>query len=100
MPVIARRDDIRALCRHPAVHTTDGTHFNLGGQRPLIPLDLEGDTHRKYRKLLDPLFTPKQMAKLEPAVRRLTNELIDGFVHNRQVELYEALCVPLPSRIF
>lgn len=100
MPVIASRDDILALCRHPAVHTTDGTHFNLGGQRPLIPLDLDGDTHRKYRKLLDPLFTPKQMAKLEPAVRRLTNELIDGFVHNRQVELYEALCVPLPSRIF
>ena len=46
--------------RHPAVRATDGVHFNLGGKRPLIPLDLDGDAHRRYRGLLDPLFTPKR----------------------------------------
>ena len=42
MPLVTRMAELIALNRHPAVHQTDGVHFNLGGKRPLIPLDLEG----------------------------------------------------------
>ena len=45
--------------RHPAVRATDGVHFNLGSTEPLIPLDVDGDEQKLYRKLLDPLFSPK-----------------------------------------
>jgi len=56
--------------------------------------------HRHYRRLLDPLFTPKKMALLEPDIRKLADELIDGFVGEGRVELHDAFCVPLPSTIF
>ena len=100
MPLVTRRDEIIALNRHPAVHATDGVHFNLGGRRPLIPLDLDGDEHARFRRLLDPLFSPKSVARLTDTVRELTNELIDGFAGRGEVELFEAFCVPLPTRIF
>ena len=29
--------------------------------RPLIPLQVDPPDHRKYRKILDPLFAPQQM---------------------------------------
>lgn len=98
--MVAGREPVRRLLRHPAVHATDGVHYNLGAQRPLIPLDLDGDAHRMYRRLLDPLFTPKQAARLEPAIRARANALIDDFADTGAAELFTALCVPLPTHIF
>ena len=100
MPLVTRMAELIALNRHPAVHQTDGVHFNLGGKRPLIPLDLDGAEHTRFRKLLDPLFSPKSVARLSGQVRELTNALIDDFAGKGEVELFEAFCVPLPSQIF
>jgi cytochrome P450 len=76
----------------------------MGGDQKLIPLDLDGPDHRKYRRLLDPLFSPKaktsQIARLDPVVRAIANELIDGFAAAGAVEAYHAFCVPLPTIIF
>ncbi|ONH55537.1 hypothetical protein CcI49_28955 [Frankia sp. CcI49] len=98
--VVARREPMRQFLRHPAVRATDGVHYNLGAQRPLIPLDLDGDTHRGYRRLLDPLFTPKQAVRLEPAIRARASALIDAFADTGEAELFTALCAPLPAHTF
>ena len=98
--VVARREELAEFLRHPAVRATDGVHYNLGAQRPLIPLDLDGEEHRKYRRLLDPLFTPKRVAALEPAIRARTNALIDEFADKGEAELLSGLCVPLPTHIY
>ena len=100
MPVVTRMAELVALNRHPSVHATDGVHFNLGGKRPLIPLDLDGAEHTRFRRLLDPLFAPKAVARLSDQVRELTNALIDGFAARGEVELFEEFCVPLPTQIF
>jgi cytochrome P450 len=96
-------DDIVAAGRNPALVSTNpdtGIPFGMGTEDPLIPLHLDGDLHRHYRRLLDPLFTPKKMALLEPDIRRLADELIDGFITDGQAEFHDAFCVPLPSIIF
>ena len=72
----------------------------MGAPRPNIPLDLDGDEQRMFRRVLDPLFAPKAVAALEPVVRRVTDELIDAFIDKGEVELFEALCQPTPSIIF
>jgi cytochrome P450 len=93
---VTRRRDVESMDPDTAVVVSRA----LGAGRPLIPLMLDGEAHTKYRKLLDPLFAPKQVASLEPAVRRLTERLIDGFSPDGRVDLYSALCEPLPSQIF
>jgi cytochrome P450 len=98
--VIGGREEMAEFLRHPAVRATDGVHNNLGAKRPLIPLDLDGDLHRKYRRLLDPLFTPKRVAHLEEAIRARTNALIDNFAGLGEAELMRDLCAPLPTHIF
>src|SRR5262245_41308236 len=98
-------EDIVAVTKRRDVHSMDPDTaavltVALGAGRPLIPLMLDGDEHTKYRKLLDPLFAPRQVAKLEEVIRTLANSLIDTFAGRGQVEFYEAFCVPLPSQIF
>jgi len=98
--VIAGRAEIGEFLRPPSVHMTDDVHINMVAQRPLIPLDLDGELHRKYRRLLDPLFTPKRVADLEAPIRARTNALIDEFAHAGEVELMAQLCAPLPTQVF
>jgi cytochrome P450 len=99
-PVVAARAELIQFLRHPAVRATDGVHHQLGAQRPLIPLDLDGTEHRAYRKVLEPLFAPRRMALLEQAIRARTRALIDGFVQAGEVDLMAAFCGPLPSQVF
>ena len=94
---LASMQDILFATRHPAIEQL--TKY-LGSDRPAIPLGLDGEEHRKYRKLLDPLFTARKVAPLADAVRRLAEELIDGFVGDGAVDAYAAWCEPLPSTIF
>lgn len=90
-------DDIRYLNRHPAVE--QGFKY-LGSDRPAIPLGLDGEEHRKYRRLLDPVFSPRQVNLLADKVRVQADELIDQFVDRGEVDAFDAWCEPLPSMIF
>ncbi|WP_328353654.1 cytochrome P450 [Mycobacterium sp. NBC_00419] len=95
-----RYDDILAVNRHPAVLGQGGRGSILGSSSALIPLELDGPDHMKYRKLLDPLFAPKRVAELESSFRKLAAELIDSFSDEEEVDLYEKFCVPLPCLTF
>lgn len=96
-------EDVVAAGRNPHLVATEpstGEPFGMGTSVPLIPLHLDGEIHRHYRRLLDPLFAPKKMALLEPQIRALADSLIDAFIDEGHAELHDALCVPLPSIMF
>src|SRR6185312_10225719 len=56
--------------------------------------------HAKYRRILDPLFTPREMAAREPAVAALVNEMIDNFADRGECNFHEEFAVPLPCTVF
>jgi len=102
---LTRFEDVVAVTKRRDVHSMDPdtavvVALALGAGRPLIPLMLDGDKHTKYRKLLDPLFAPKQVARLEPVIRELAERLTDGFAGDGAVDLFAEFCEPLPSQIF
>ena len=102
---VLRMEDVLHVTKRRDVHsmspemTTMLSSLTPTG-RPLIPLMLDGEEHTKYRKLLDPLFAPKQVAKIEARTRALCEQLIDGFAPSGTVDLYGQFCDPLPSQIF
>jgi cytochrome P450 len=102
--VVSRHDDIVFINQQKSVLGNGDAGPQMGDMQRLIPLDIDGEEHTKFRRLLDPLFAPKsktsQIATLEPEVRRLANVLIDEFVDVGQVELYRQFCTPLPTIIF
>ncbi|MHB8464771.1 MAG: cytochrome P450 [Acidimicrobiales bacterium] len=97
---VTRRGDIDEVFRCPEIFSSNMSAVDLGNIRPLIPLQIDPPDHVRYRRILDPLFAPRQMALLEPQVAALVHDLIDGFVDNGECNLAEAFTVPLPSQVF
>jgi cytochrome P450 len=77
--LVAKPSDIEYVLRNPGLFSSDFLPAEVG-PLPLIPENIDPPVHRKYRRLLDPLFGPEQMKELEPDITRRANELIDRFV--------------------
>jgi len=95
-----RHQDIVHINRHRAVLGNGGKGGSFGHDARLIPLEIDGEDHKKWRRLLDPMFAPKQVIRLEGQVRQLASELIDGFAATGKAELYGDFCTPLPCLTF
>lgn len=96
---ISRYEDVCWALRHPEYFTSEPGALSLGEQ-PLIPLQVDPPVHAGYRRMLNPSFVPREMDKLEPAVRTLARQLVDGFASRGECDLHEELATPLPSGIF
>lgn len=77
--VLSRLADIEMALKHTELFSSNMDAVDLGNVRPLIPLQIDPPEHAKYRRILDPLFTPREMARREPLVTELVNEMIDRF---------------------
>lgn len=98
--VLSRRAEIDHALRHPDVFSSNMSAIDLKNIRPLIPLQIDPPDHKKYRKLLDPIFAPRQMAFLEESVTTLVNDLIDRFIDRGKVDFAAEFSVPFPSQVF
>ena len=97
--VLTRHDDVMFALKNPELFSSVNA-IEIGNIRPLIPLQIDPPDHVKYRRLLDPIFAPREMAKLEPKVRALVNDLIDEFIERGECEFSADLAIPLPCRVF
>src|SRR5271170_2104024 len=99
-PQVVRRGAVEYALTHPEEFSSGMEAVDLGQSVPLIPLQVDPPEHRKYRRLLDPIFAPRRMNILEPEITRLVNELIDGFIAKGECEFAADFAVPLPSSVF
>lgn len=70
-------------------------------QRPrLIPLESEVDEHRRYRRLLLPVFKPEVVKRTEDSVRERTREVLDVALKNGEVDFLWDIAKPIPTHVF
>ena len=71
MVIVGRDEDVRHVLGHPDVFSSGVDAVHIGQVRPLIPLQIDPPHHKNFRKLLDPIFAPKQVALLEERTRAI-----------------------------
>lgn len=103
--VLTTRALVDEALRHPEIYSSNVDAVSLQNVRPMIPLQIDPPDHKKYRKILDPLFAPRQMAALEEPVTKLVNDLLDeieaGLVDGAgEIDFAPAFSVPFPSLTF
>lgn len=98
--VLSRLADIEMALKRTDLFSSNMDAVDLGNVRPLIPLQIDPPEHAKYRRILDPLFTPREMARREPRVTELVNEMIDAFADRGECDFHAEFAVPLPCTVF
>jgi cytochrome P450 len=97
--LISSFEELNWALKHPEYFSSEDA-VAIGNDRPLIPLQIDPPDHAKYRRLLDPEFSPKKMAALEPDFRVLVNQVIDKFAADGECDFHEDFATPLPSTFF
>ena len=95
--VLSRYADVRDAAADAATFSSEKTSISPG-VLPMIQ-QLDPPRHDELRNLLWKAFTPKRVADLEPRVRELTRELLDGFARDGQADLLARFASQLPSRV-
>ncbi|GAA0202722.1 cytochrome P450/oxidoreductase [Cytobacillus oceanisediminis] len=100
---LSRYDDVRAgildhelYKNHPGIDL-DAT--NGQGGEGNIP-NLDNPRHDQIRNVVQRLFMPRSIAKLEDDVRRITTRMVDSFAGRGHVDMAQELSWPLPYEVF
>jgi cytochrome P450 len=101
--LVTRNRLVREVLQDPetfsSLHLTGWSKL-LGESWQLIPLEVDGEDHRLYRTLMNPLFSPKRMAGLEAGMRQSAVELIEGCLANGECDFETEFGHPFPVYVF
>ena len=98
--LMASRAAVEAACRNPKVFAIDEAGLFMGNVRSFKPQGIDPPLQTKYRKILDPLFSPKKMDLLEADVAARVNQFIDAFIDRGECNFTEEFAIPFPSSVF
>jgi cytochrome P450 len=101
--VVTHYEDIRRVYEDNELFSSHGVaQFQIlaGETWPSIPLGIDPPDHGKYRKFLNPWFTPVAMRKLEPRIRATIGGMIDAFAAKGEVDVSYDFGRVFPVRVF
>lgn len=113
--VVTRYEDVRRVVMDPKAFSNDlvrekefqGDRYRIHSEVlkeqgwPLMQTLQRTDppVHGRYRRLLDRIFTPKQVQELKPRIEAIVHELIDSFIDKGECEFVHDFALMLPGRL-
>ncbi len=101
--IFSRYPDVDVILRDWQRFSNDGRKEKTPGKRTVMPavgapsmLTLDPPDHRRLRSLVSKAFTPRAVGALEPHIRSLMHELLDGVGDLSGFDLMDAVARPLP----
>ena len=108
--VVTRYDDIREIIRDPGRFSSNfsallntgssneevNTIYGQGYEMVETLLTQDPPRHRVYRNLVNKVFSNKRIEGMRSEVEKMSNELIDQWIDEPEVDLLNRFCVPLP----
>lgn len=102
MWVLTRGEDIRTALQNPQIFSSATKPLSavIGESWNLIPIELDPPTHTKYRALLNPVFAPMKMKKMEDQLRASAVSYIENFAHKGGCEFVADFGKRFPVHFF
>jgi len=98
--VLTSAEAVEFAAKRPEIFSSAKAFDRLGSPVPLVPIAIDPPDHTRFRRMLDPFFSPKKMAEREPELRRQAGELIDAIVARGECDVVTDLATPFPSQVF
>jgi cytochrome P450 family 142 subfamily A polypeptide 1 len=93
--VVSRHEDVAYVSR-----TTD-LYCSKHGVRPKVAapmslISMDEPEHTRQRRLINKGFTPRQVKRLEPHIRELSNQIIDEINDRGEIDFVEDFAIHVP----
>lgn len=112
MWLVSRHEDISQVLKDTArfsnrdmlgsgTHLTDEAKAILarGFDTSHVLLGMDPPEHTRLRRLTNRGFTAQRIAAMEPFIRKMATQLVDGFASDGRADLVEQLAYPLPVHV-
>jgi cytochrome P450 len=97
---LTRHEDVVAVSRDPATFCSGRGVLLSDIERPIMPrqsiIYMDPPEHAKYRKLVQPAFSPGRLRVLEQHIGALVRELAPALEVDGPVDFVDAFAAPLP----
>jgi cytochrome P450 len=101
---LSRFEDVRAAARDPETFLSyegidiDDTAKDQSG--PGFLPDIDNPRHDQVRRVVQPHFLPRTLARKEDEIRTVVRGLLSGWRERGEVDLAQELAWPLPNEVF
>jgi cytochrome P450 len=97
---LTRREDVLAALRNPKVFSSRLALQPPGYPLPVLPLAFDPPEHTRYRKILQPFFSPHALSKSRPVLERHAADMIAAFAARGECEVMADFARLYPFQAF
>ncbi|MDT5256053.1 MAG: hypothetical protein QOD10_1133 [Mycobacterium sp.] len=97
---LTRRKDVLAALRNPKVFSSRLALQPAGYPLPVLPLAFDPPEHTRYRKILQPYFSPQGLSKSRPVLQRHAAEMIAALAGRGKCEAMADFANLYPFQVF
>ena len=97
---LTRREDVLAALRNPKVFSSRLALQPPGYPLPVVPLAFDPPEHTRYRKILQPYFSPQGLSKSRPVLQRHAAEMIATLAGRGKCEVMADFARLYPFQVF
>lgn len=95
-----RLDIVEAVMKNPEIFSSKEAFDSLGSPIPLVPIGFDPPEQTRYRRILQPFFSPRAIRPLEPELRRQVIELIEPIAGRGECDFIADLSGKFPIQVF
>jgi len=97
---LTRREDVLAALRNPEVFSSKKAFDMLGSPLPLVPISFDPPEHTRFRKILQPFFSPHTLAEILPALQQQAVDIVEAVAGGSECDVMADIAIPYPSQVF
>jgi cytochrome P450 len=97
---LSHREDVLAALRNPELFSSKKAFDVLGAPLPLVPISTDPPEHTRFRKILQPFFSPHTLNEMLPSLQKQAIEIVDEIAKKGECEVVAELAIPYPSQVF
>ncbi|MEV0766733.1 cytochrome P450 [Nocardia salmonicida] len=97
---MTHRDLVETVLKQPGIFSSKKAFDALASPLPLVPVAFDPPEQTRYRRILQPFFSPRVIKPMEPELRRQAIELIEPIARRGSCEFVAEVGGVFPVQVF
>jgi cytochrome P450 len=94
------RDVVELILKNPSVFSSRRAFDVLASPVPLVPIAFDPPEQTRYRRILQPFFSPRVIKPLEPDLRKQVIDIIEPIAQRGECDFIAEVAAVFPIQVF